>query len=145
MSSPTVTRASISGAAAQKVIESAIVEADRLGLAAVIAVVDDSGALKAFHRMDGSVLSMVRVAQEKAYSSAATRIPTGKWYEFTREDKVFEFGISAIKGICPLAGGLPLVIDDAVVGAVGVSAGTLDQDEQIAQAAASALSHLESV
>jgi uncharacterized protein GlcG (DUF336 family) len=143
MGSATVTRPSISGLAAQKVVQSAIAEAERMGLAAVIAVVDDSGVLKAFHRMDGSLLSMVQVAQEKAFSSAATRIPTGKWFEYTRADKVFEFGISAIKGICPLAGGIPLVVGTDVVGAVGVSAGSLDQDEQIAQAAAGALAKLE--
>jgi uncharacterized protein GlcG (DUF336 family) len=124
------------------VIQSAIAEAERMGLAAVIAVVDESGVLKAFHRMDGSLLSMVEVAQDKAFSSAATRTPTGKWYEYTRDDKPFEFGISAIKGICPLAGGVPLVLGADVVGAVGVSAAALEQDEQIAQAAAAAFSQL---
>jgi len=143
MGSATVTRPSISGLAAQKVVEAAIAEAERIGLAAVIAVVDDSGVLKTFHRMDGSPLSMVQVAQEKAFSSAATRIPTGKWFEYTREDQAFEFGLSAIKGICPLAGGIPLVVGTDVIGAIGVSAGTLDQDEQIALAALAALTQLE--
>ncbi|GAA3316272.1 GlcG/HbpS family heme-binding protein [Arthrobacter ramosus] len=139
MSSPAVTRLSISDSAAQQVIESAIREAQRLGVAAVVAVVDESGVLKAFHRMDGSLLSMVQVAQDKAFSSAATRLPTGMWFEATRQDKVFEFGISAIKGICPLAGGVPISLDGQVIGAVGVSAGTLEQDEQIAQTAAAAV------
>jgi uncharacterized protein GlcG (DUF336 family) len=111
MSSPAVTRLSISDSAAQQVIETAIREAQRLGVAAVVAVVDESGVLKAFHRMDGSLLSMVQVAQDKAFSSAATRLPTGMWFEATRQ----------------------------VIGAVGVSAGTLEQDEQIAQTAAAAV------
>jgi uncharacterized protein GlcG (DUF336 family) len=122
------------------VIEAAVRKAESLGVAAVVAVVDESGVLKAFHRMDNALLSMVQVAQDKAFSGAATRLPTGMWYEATQQDKVFGFGISAVKGICPLAGGIPITVGGEVIGAVGVSAGTLEQDEQIAQAAVAAVS-----
>ena len=135
----TFAKQGISAKAAQRVLEAAVAAAERLELAATIAVVDESGLLKGLIRMDDSLLAGVQVAQDKAYSSASTKYPTSAWLGVTSSSKEFALGLYSLPRICPLAGGVPLVVDGQVVGAVGVSGGMPDQDEQIATAAADAL------
>lgn len=135
----TVAKQGISAQAARLILEAAVAEAERLELAATIAVVDESGVLKGLIRMDNSLLAGVQVAQDKAYSSASTTYPTSAWLAVTDSSKEFALGLYSLPRICPLAGGVPLVVDGQVVGAVGVSGGMPDQDEQIATVAAAAI------
>ncbi|ABH00008.1 possible GlcG protein (plasmid) [Rhodococcus jostii RHA1] len=139
MQNVTITKQSISADAAKRAIEAGEAEAARLGLAASIAILDESGILKALSRMDNSLLSGIQVSQDKAYSSVATQLPTSAWIGVTSASKDFELGLFSIDRICPISGGVPIVLEGRVIGAVGVSGGMPDQDEQIANAAAAVL------
>ncbi|MBP0464291.1 heme-binding protein [Roseomonas sp. PWR1] len=120
---------------ARRVVAAALAEATRQSLPMAVAVVDSGGHLVAFERADGTQLGSIRVAQEKARTSV----------EFRRPTKAFEDGIvggrNAILGlgVMPIEGGIPLLRDGRVIGAIGVSGGTAPQDGVIAQAGVAAL------
>ena len=101
-----------------------------------IAIVDDGGHLIYFQRMDGTQHGSVTVSQRKAQTAIG----------FKRSSKSFEDGIAAgrnallaLPGATPLEGGIPLTLDGQMIGAIGVSGVTAQQDGQIAQAGADAL------
>ncbi len=108
-----------------------------------IAVVDDGANLVAFERMDGAYLGSVQVAQSKAMTSARFPFSTRMFGElaFGKEGKPGMVpGIANFPGIVTFAGGLPIMTaGKAQIGAIGVSGGTSDQDEQCAQAAIDAV------
>lgn len=139
MENVTITKQGISGDAAQLALQAAVSEASKLGLAASIAILDESGVLKAFCRMDNSLLSGIQVAQDKAYSSVATQLPTSAWIGVTSASKEFELGLFGIDRICPISGGVPIMVGGQLIGAVGVSGGMPDQDESVANAAVAAV------
>jgi uncharacterized protein GlcG (DUF336 family) len=103
-----------------------------------IAVVDDGANLVSFARMDGAFLGSVQVAQSKAMTSAKFPFSTRMFGElaFGKEGKPGMVpGIANFPGIVTFAGGLPIMTGSkAQIGAIGVSGGTSDQDEQCAQA-----------
>jgi glc operon protein GlcG len=105
-----------------------------------VVVVDESGIVKALARMDGSWLSALQVAQDKAYSAAATTAPTAVWRKVAADDPELGFGLAAIDRLSPLGGGVPLVADGTVVGAIGVSRGSIAQDTDVAEHAIAAVS-----
>ena len=124
---------SISLEQAKKVIAAAEVEAKKNNWPVAIAVVDGSGFLVAFQRLDNTQLGSVEVALEKAKTSALFRRPT----------KVFEemlvtggAGLKVLKlpGALPIEGGLPIVKDGKIIGAIGVSGVKSSEDGQIATA-----------
>lgn len=105
-----------------------------------VAVVDDGGHLLAFIRMDGAKLSSVQIAIVKAVSAAIRRMPTGPMPP--NEPNLFlslGLAIGSHGQQTPIRGGLPLIVDGSVVGAIGVSNGTEDQDTDVAKAGAAAL------
>ena len=138
MSGKTIERASISAAAAQAAVKAAEAKAAETGVAMVIAVVDESGVLKAFSRMDGAALLSVQIAQDKAYSAAAFGISTDAWFEFIKNDPPLLHGIIKTPRLVVFGGGYPLQVDGVVVGAIGVSGGHYEQDMIVAQAGVAA-------
>ncbi|MFQ5816848.1 MAG: heme-binding protein [Terriglobia bacterium] len=106
-----------------------------------IAIVDDGGYLLAFARMDGAKLSSVQVAITKAISAATRRAATGPVPTAEDTSLLLSLGLPlATEGrLTPIRGGLPIVVEGQVIGGVGVSAGTEDQDVEVAQAALAAL------
>lgn len=108
-----------------------------------IAVVDDGGHLVAFSRMDGAKLSSVNVAILKAVSAALRRKPSGWAVDPTGQPDLRISLSLAIGGggaeQTPIRGGVPLIVDGEVVGAIGVSAGSEDEDVDCARAGAAAL------
>jgi len=102
----------------------------------VIAVVDDGGLLMHLIRRDGTQIGSIQVAQDKARSAIAFRRPTK-----ALEDAVAggRNAILALSGATPIEGGIPIVIDGEMVGAIGASGGTSAQDAQVAQAGINAL------
>ncbi|MCI0359260.1 MAG: heme-binding protein [Planctomycetaceae bacterium] len=101
-----------------------------------IAIVDDGGHLVYFQRMDGTQTGSVVVSQRKAQTAIAFKRPT----------KFFEEGVAggrtalvALPGAVPLEGGIPLTVDGQMIGAIGISGVTAQQDGMIAQAGADAL------
>lgn len=136
----TFEKRSVSADLARRMIIAAEEKAESMGRAFVIAVVDESGVLKAFSRMDEAPLLSVQVAQDKAYTAAGFALSTDGWYDFIKNDPPLAAGaVSGIDRLVVFGGGYPIVIDNQVVGAVGVSGGHYTQDMEVAQAALAVL------
>jgi len=130
-----VQRPSVGAALARRIIDGAVVHAEEAGGAFTIAVVDESGVLKALHRMDGAPLVSVQVSQDKAYTAIGFGIPTHGWHEFIKDDPPLAAGApTGIDRLVIFGGGYPIVHDGAVVGGVGVSGGHYSQDMAVAEA-----------
>lgn len=139
MTEYTVQSATISAAAAELMLKAAIAKATEIGTPAVIAVADESGQLKAFHRMDGAPLLSIQIAQDKAYTAVAFGIATHQWFDFIKEDPPLLHGIVKTSRLVVFGGGYPISVDDRVVGGIGVSGGHYTDDMKIAEAALGAL------
>lgn len=136
----TVNRPSVSSDLAKAMIEAAERKAAEMGHPFVIAIVDDSGVLKAFSRMDGSALLSVQIAQDKAYTAVGFGMPTDAWHEFVKDDPPLAMGAApGIDRLIVFGGGFPITVGDTVVGAIGVSGGHYSQDMEVAQAGLSAI------
>jgi uncharacterized protein GlcG (DUF336 family) len=131
----TFERSSVSTELARAMIEAAEAKATEMGHPFVIAVVDESGVLKAFSRMDGAALLSVQIAQDKAYTAAGFGLPTDAWHDFVKDDPPLAMGAATgIDRLVVFGGGYPIKIGDAVVGGIGVSGGHYSQDMEVAQA-----------
>jgi uncharacterized protein GlcG (DUF336 family) len=125
---------------AQAVIQAAVAEAKKREWKMNAAVVDSGGNLVAFQRMDGAMLASIQIAEHKARAAVTFRRPT----------KVFEDGINlmhlnyllAFDGVIASRGGIPLIDQGVIIGAIGCSGGTDSQDEVVSQAGAAVINHL---
>ena len=133
-----MTRPTLSSDAARLLIEAAVAEARELSVAITVVVVDESGVTKEMLRMDGAPLVSVQTAINKAYAAAAIGMPPDDFYAAIESDgaAVAEFGTRP--GLALIAGGLPVLTDGKVAGAIGVAgAMTAAEDRRIAEAAIS--------
>jgi uncharacterized protein GlcG (DUF336 family) len=129
----TIRRLSIEDA--KLLIDGARSKAVELGIPMCIAVVDESGQLIAFERMNGGKVTSAIIAQDKAFTAAGARKATHEYNEACQPGNLV-FGIhTAIGGrFCVVGGGLPVVVNEEVVGGIGLSSGTPQQDMECAQA-----------
>src|SRR6202046_3391075 len=119
---------------AEAAIHAAVAEAKKRNWKMNIAVADSGGNLVAFQRMDGAMLASIQIAQHKARAAATFRRPT----------KIFEDGIPlmqlnyllAVDGVIASRGGIPLIDQGVIIGAIGCSGGTDSQDEIVSEAGA---------
>jgi glc operon protein GlcG len=118
---------------AQALIDAGIAEASKRGWPEIFAVVDWSGNLVAFVRMDGAQLGSISIAEHKARAAAKFRRPT-KSFETGVQKYGFNYLLS-FDDIITVGGGIPLVQSGRIVGAIGCSGGTTSQDEVLCQAA----------
>lgn len=125
---------------AQSVVESARKRAEQIGVPMNIAVVDEGNNLMAFARMEGAWLGSIDISQGKAYTARAFDMPTKDLAPLCQPGQPL-FGIQASNQghLIIFPGGIPLKENGVVVGAVGVSGGTVDQDQEVATAAAAGL------
>ncbi len=130
---------SVTLADAKRMIEAGEQKAAEIGQPMNIAVADAGGNLVAHARMDGAWIGSIDISQNKAYTSRAFDIATKDLAEHAQSGNQF-FGIHASNNgkIMIFAGGVPLKKDEQVVGAVGVSGGSGEQDHAVAEAAAAA-------
>lgn len=135
----TVEARTVSLEAAQRVVTACLEAAAGMGVSVVVAVVDVAGELKAFARMDDAPLLSVRVAQDKAWTAAAFGIPTHDWWGLVKDDPAMVHGFVKTDRLMIVGGGVPLVSRGAVVGAVGVSGASAEEDRRIAEAGAAVL------
>ena len=96
------------------------------------AVVDTSGELVLFHKMDGTQYGSVVVAQEKARTAARFKRPTKAFSDSVAGGRA---AVLSIPGVIAIEGGTPIIVGGRIVGALGVSGGTSEQDGEIAAAA----------
>lgn len=119
---------------ARKVAAAAAAEARRNNAGGAIAVVDDGGHLVYFERLEGTFPAGAPVSIGKARTAATFRRPTRDFEEAIRNGRG---SLLAVMEMTPLQGGVPIVVDGQVIGAIGVSgAASAQQDEEIARAAA---------
>ena len=131
----------ITGDLAVKMIDPVIAKAKAIGVPQIAAILDESGLLKAFCRMDGAPLVSIEVAQNKAYT-ALMGAPSQEFFERIKNDPALVAGVPHIPRIVTFGGGLPIRIDEAVVGGIGVSGGTVEQDIECAQAGIDAIARV---
>ena len=123
---------------AKKVAAPALAEAVRNNWRMAVAVVDTAGDLVYFERMDATQIGSATVSLDKARSAARFKRPTKAFQEMlaTGGDGLRVLGIN---GAVPVEGGVPIVIDGKIVGAIGLSGGTSAQDGQCAVAGVKAI------
>jgi uncharacterized protein GlcG (DUF336 family) len=127
---------SITVETARKVAATAAAEARKNGWNVAVAIVDTAGDLVYFERADNTQAGSITVSQDKARSAARFKRPTKAFEEALTGGRQ---GILSLAGALPIEGGIPLVVDGKIVGAVGVSGATSQQDGVCAQAGADTL------
>lgn len=134
-----ITKGSITQEASDRLIEAATAKAEEMGVPMCISVVDESGNLKAFRRMDGAALLSIDIATNKAYTAVSFGMPSHGWYDFIKNDPPLLHGIVHTPRLVVFGGGYPVSENDQVIGAIGVSGGHYEQDMAVAEAALAAL------
>ena len=131
--------AGISLEKAQELVAAATAKADEIEVPMNVAVVDAGNNLTAFARQDGAWLGSIDIALNKAYTARAFDMPT-KDLAGEAQPGGSLYGIEASNDgqLIVFAGGIPITDGDEVVGAIGVSGGTVDQDQEVAEAGVSA-------
>ena len=130
--------APITGENAKKVAAAALAEARKNNWNMAAAVVDPSGDLVYFEKLDGTQAASVTIAIDKARSAARFKRPTRALQDVLAAGGV-GLRLLALEGAVPVDGGVPLLMDGKILGAVGLSGGTSDQDGQAAKAGADAV------
>ncbi len=126
--------------AAQRVLDAAVAFAASQGQAMCLAIADPSGLPILTARMDGAPRLSVQIAQDKAYSVASFGgLATDAWWDMIKDEPALVHGLTQTDRLTIFGGGLPLLADGELVGTIGVSGGTADQDREVAAAGAAAL------
>lgn len=125
-------------AAARRIMAAAEAEAEAQGWPMVIAIVDVTGTLVLLHRLANAQAASVAIATAKAETALRFRKPTKAFQDLVAEGGV-HLRLLAMPGLTPLAGGVPILLNGAVVGAIGVSGMASHQDAQVAEAGLRAL------
>jgi uncharacterized protein GlcG (DUF336 family) len=134
-----IVKRSIDAAMAQKMIDAAIAKSIELKKNNCIAITDEAGQLKAFHSMDGAPHLSIDIAQNKAYTASSFGIPTHVWWDFIKNDPPLLHGITHTPRLVIFGGGYPIIENDQMIGAIGVSGGHYSEDMEVARAALDAV------
>jgi glc operon protein GlcG len=137
-SAQTFQKVSLSLEGAKKVIAAAVAEAkNKSAPGAAIAVVDDGGNVIAVERLDNTFAAGANISISKARTAALFKRPTKTFEEIINKGRT---AMTTLQDFTPLQGGIPIIVDGQVIGAVGVSgAASAQQDEDLAIAGANAL------
>ena len=137
--SHSVEQRTITAEAANAAVVAALAKAGELGIRINAAVTDGSGVLVAFLRMPGAFLHSVDIAIDKAYTAAGFGFTTKDWMKLIGHDDGMKFGFSARPRLVVFGGGLPLRVNGELIGGIGVSGASEEQDEICARAALDAI------
>jgi uncharacterized protein GlcG (DUF336 family) len=128
--------ASITLEQAQAIVRSATAKAEEIGVPMNVAVVDAGNNLTAFARQDGAWLGSIAVAQDKAFTARAFDAATGDLYDMAQPGgSLYGITTSNHGQVITFPGGVPIRSGEEIIGAVGVSGGSVDQDQSVAEAA----------
>jgi ATP:cob(I)alamin adenosyltransferase len=120
---------------AKDIIKAAEQKALEIGVPMVISVVDEGGHLIALHRMDGALLASIEISINKAYTSVAFKVPTSNLDTLVKpEGELFGINTQNSGKYVTFGGGIPILYGKDVIGAIGVSGGTVEEDETVAKA-----------
>ena len=126
--------------AASDAVRASVAYAQALGVAVNVAVVDVSGVQVAFLRMPGAPLHSIDIAIDKAYTAASFGLATSQWHKVLQEHSpAVREGLVLRPRFVAFGGGLPILEDGLRIGGIGVSGGSEQQDEAIAQAGLKAI------
>lgn len=121
----------------RQMLDCAIAEATRMSVCITAVTVDESGVIKELVRMDGAPLISVQTAINKAYAAAAIGMPPDDFYAAIESDPAAVASFATRPGLALIAGGIPMLADGRVAGAIGVAgAMTGAEDRRIAEVAA---------
>ena len=123
---------------AKQIVQAAEDEASRNEWNMVIVVVDNGGHMVAMERMDGAILGAIDVAHAKARTALMFKRPT-KAYDDMMGNEYPGARLLANPEICPFEGGVPISLNDEIIGAIGVSGSTPSNDGQVAEVGAKAM------
>ena len=135
-----ITTKNISTQAACIAVQAAVEKAKELDIGINACVVDSSATEIAFLRMNNSFLPSMGIAKDKAYTSAGFGFPTMGWDGALQGNTQLQAGIVARPNVVTFGGGLPIMEGDELIGAIGVSGGTEEEDIICAQAGIDAIS-----
>lgn len=126
--------------AAQAALAAAVRKADALGIKVNVAVADSGGNLAGFLRMPGAFLHSIDIAIDKAYTAAGFGLSTALWTEVLKDHSAgVRDGLPRRPRLVAFGGGLPIRVDGDLLGGIGVSGGSEEQDEQCARAGLAAI------
>ena len=130
----------VSWEAAAAMVDAAARSAEQAGILVNIAVVDASGNLAAFLRMPDAPLHSIEIAIDKAYTSASFGLPTSAWTEaLASHSAAVREGLPLRPRMVCFGGGLPVRFEGQLIGAIGVSGGSEQEDEMCARAGLAAI------
>lgn len=111
-------------------------KAKEIGLNIVFTVLDKSGNVKFYVKMDNTILFANKAAIKKAFTAIGFGMPTGStWYDFIKDDPILMNGVDSLENFSLLGGGKPLIYKGEIIGGIGVSGGHYSQDEIVCAAA----------
>lgn len=129
----------VSAEAVSVALKAAVAKAAELGVKINVAVADSGGNLSGFLRMPGAFVQSIDIAIDKAYTAAGFGFPTKDWMKLIGHDDGMKFGFSARPRLVVFGGGLPLRVNGELIGGIGVSGASEEQDEICARAALDAI------
>ena len=131
---------SVTSWTAKKMIVAAESKATELGLGISITIVDESGTIKAFSRMNNSPPITIDASRKKAITAVGYGMSTGEsWHNHIKDDPILLIGAQEFTDFMLLGGGMPVKLEGMVIGAIGVSGGHYKQDELCCLAALESL------
>lgn len=131
---------SLTLAGARKALDAALAKSEAMGQPFCIAVTDTSGEPVATARMDGAPRLSAGIALNKAFTVAGFGgMPSGNWWNLIKDEPSLVHGITHTPRLIVFGGGVGIFVDGELVGAIGVSGGSADEDTEVAQAGADAL------
>jgi uncharacterized protein GlcG (DUF336 family) len=116
-------------------IDASIARAKELKKKMCVAITDEAGHLRAFHAMDGAAHLAIQIAQDKAWTATAFKMPTHAWWDFIKNDPPLLHGITHTPRLVVFGGGYPIMEKGEMIGAIGVSGGHYSEDMEVARAA----------
>ncbi|GEC94988.1 PduO protein [Zoogloea ramigera] len=139
VSTVAVPQSVVSAEAVSVALEAAVAKAAELGVKINVAVADSGGNLSGFLRMPGAFVQSIDIAIDKAYTAAGFGFSTKDWMKLIGHDDGMKFGFSARPRLVVFGGGLPLRVNGELIGGIGVSGASEEQDEICARAALDAI------
>ncbi|MGD9754890.1 MAG: heme-binding protein [Acidimicrobiia bacterium] len=140
MSDDTLAMRTISLAAAQRVLDAALAKATEMGKRFCICIADPAGEAVLSARMDGAPRLSARIAADKAYTVAGFGgMPTSAWWGAIENEPSLVHGITKVPRLIVFGGGVGLFSGGELVGSIGVSGGSAEEDAVVASAGAAAL------
>ena len=120
-------------------LQGAAAKAKQLGHAMSLVVADEAGNVTASLRMDGASAATLRIAADKAYTSASLQMATNALWDMIKNDPPLQHGLPAEPRIVAFGGGYPIKEDGILIGAIGVSGGHYSDDMEVARAGLAAI------